>query len=89
MKLEFVRDSSELILIYHPEMVDGKRILQELNNGKSWNIKRCFSVSIEQFRPNTDAEDFDESMAFCIGSVGKKYTKVAPNVLGTTNIFSY
>ncbi|WP_099204731.1 Shedu immune nuclease family protein [Scatolibacter rhodanostii] len=86
MNLEFVREGNELILIYHPETIDGERILQELKEGKSWSIKRCFAVTAERIRSHTAEYDVDDdSLFFCIGVVGAKYTYIDSGVVGTEN----
>ncbi len=90
MSIEFVRKGKELILLYHPEMVDSETLLQQIKDKGTWEIKHCFTVSLDRLRHNeAEFDSFIETVCFCIGSVGSKYTKIDRDVVGTKNVFYF
>lgn len=88
MDIEFERDHGELVLIYRPDMMDPRTILQRLSDGEVWHAKNCFAFTKELLRQSEDNFDAD-ALRFCIGIVGPDYTEMDSDVIGTKHIFYF
>lgn len=90
MRLEFNKKGKELILLYHPERIESETLLQQIKGGNTWVIKHCFTVSADRIRHcETEFDPIDETICFCIGSIGPEYTRIDPAVIRTTNTFYF
>ncbi len=86
MSIRFIRQNSELILILAPEGIEIQSVLDKLEKGKNWYIRRCFSVS----KKNLRKEDPDENeLYFCVGSVQAEYTHIDNEILGIEHDFYF
>lgn len=86
MSIRFIRQNSELILILAPEGIEIQSVLDKLEKGKNWYIRRCFSVS----KKNLRKEDPDENeLYFCVGLVQAEYTHIDNEILGIEHDFYF
>lgn len=86
MSIRFIRQYSELILILAPEGIEIQYVLDKLDKGEDWHIRRCFSVS----KKNLRKEDPDENeLHFCVGTVQAEYTHIDNEILGIEHDFYF
>lgn len=86
MSIRFIRQKNELLLILTPETAEVQDILDNLENGKDWNIRHCFSVNKKHLK----GKNLDENkLAFCVGTVQREYTKMDNNIIGTKHNFYF
>ena len=87
MTISFEKENNELILCYAPVM-GTEELSHRLKNSEGFSIKNTFWVTRENLR-DTDENDFDDTLRFCIGKVGEKYTELDIVVLGTDHKFFF
>lgn len=87
MTISFEKKDNELILCYSPAMGIGE-LSNRLSSGEDLWIKRTFQVNKTHLR-ETDEDDFEESLRFCIGSVDDSYTLIDPDVVNTNHKFFF
>lgn len=87
MTISFEKENNELILCYAPVM-GTEELSHRLKNSEGFSIKNTFWVTRENLR-DTDENDFDDTLRFCIGKVGEKYTELDIEVLGTNHKFFF
>lgn len=87
--ISFESSESELILCYAPAMeIDD--IAKRLSTEDGFQIKNTFYVTKELLRKIADSEDdWEETLRFCIGQVGEKYTLLNSDVIGTEHSFYF
>lgn len=86
LSIRFIRQKNELLLILTPETAEVQDILDNLENGKDWNIRHCFSVNKKHLK----GKNLDENkLAFCVGTVQREYTKMDNNIIGTKHNFYF
>ena len=87
--ISFESSESELILCYAPAMeIDD--ITKRLSTEDGFQIKNTFYVTKELLRKIADSEDdWEETLRFCIGQVGEKYTLLNSDVIGTEHSFYF
>ena len=81
MKISFEKRSNELILCY-TSSIDLGNLQQRLSVGNRIQIKHTFFVDSSMVREAPD-DDFEDTLCFCIGTVGKVYTQIDSEVIGT------
>lgn len=67
--------------------MDINSIKQRITDGEDYNIKHTFSVNQSAIRVSND--DFEEALRFCIGTIGKSYTQIDSEVIGTNHQFFF
>ena len=87
MTIAFEIENAELILSYSPAfgMDDVKR---KLDSNDGILIKHTFWVSNNNLRLK-DKDDFEETLRFCIGTVGDKYTRIDSQIINTEHAFFF
>lgn len=87
--ISFKTIGDELILCYTPAM-GIENITEKLSSNKEVLIKNTFAVNKKHLRISNDEEfDYEETLCFCIGLVGDKYTRLDSGVLGTCHSFFF
>ncbi len=84
MSAYFEKKNNELCLCYFPAY-GSDYLLQKFERDEKALIKKSFLVSKQLLR-HSDEEDV---LKFCIGSVGKEYTSIAPKVIRTNHQFFF
>lgn len=87
--IRFEKIKDKLMLVYVPDkgINDIKKALFEKENIK---IKNTFILTKELLREDIDEEeDWEETLRFCIGTIGEFYTQLDANVFGTRNYFYF
>ena len=87
MSISFEQKDNELILCYAPAM-GVEDILKRLSTGEDFLIKRTFWVTQSMLR-ESDEIDFEETLRFCIGSIGDSYTQIDQAVIDTDHRFFF
>lgn len=87
MTISFEKEDKELVLCYAPT-VGTEDIIERLNNGEDYLIKHTFCVNRSLLR-ETREDDFSDTLRFCIGSIGKSYTQIDSEIIGTTHQFFF
>ena len=89
MSIEFKKIDGKLILIYIPAMgIDD--IKRHLNIEEGVSIKHTFFVTKELLCEDIDEkDDWEETLRFYVGTVGKDYTQLDTNVFGTKHSFYF
>ena len=87
MTISFERKDKELILCYSPAMGTDE-LSDRLSSGEDIWIKRTFIVNKNLLR-ESDENDFDDSLRFCIGSFDDSYTLIDPDVVNTDHRFFF
>ena len=87
MSIEFKKIDGKLILVYTPAMgVDD--ITKRLSTEEGVQIKNTFHVTDSLLYETDEAEDdWEETLRFCVGTMGETYTKLDSEVFGTNNSF--
>lgn len=85
--ISFEVAGNELILCYSPAM-GSEDILKRITDDKDFSIKHTFSVNKASMR-KSDEYDFEETIRFCIGTVGDSYTQIDSEVIGTDHQFFF
>ena len=85
--ISFEVAGSELILCYSPAM-GSEDILKRILDGEDFNIKHTFSVNKASMRDSNE-DDFEETLRFCIGTVGDSYTQIDSEAIGTDHQFFF
>lgn len=86
MSFEFVKQNSELIVIYTP-IYGVSEILNKIRIEDGYNIKNTFWVEQCMLR---DVEEFDDdSICFAIGKVVDGYIEINQAVVGTEHVFFF
>ena len=85
--ISFEYSGEKLILCYAPAMgIDD--ITKKLSGGDDVPIKHTFFVTKDLLCEDANQEDdWEETLRFCIGTIGELYTKLDSEVLGTKNSF--
>lgn len=87
MSIKLEKEENNLLLYYSPEMGTHGLAEQMRKNG-TITIKHTYIVSLD--RLIKEENDFEETLVFRIGTVGRDYTEVDAEVLGTKHrIFFY
>lgn len=87
--IRFEKIKDKLMLVYVPDkgINDIKKALFEKENIK---IKNTFILTKELLREDIDEEeDWEETLRFCIGTIGEFYTQLDANVFGTKHSFYF
>lgn len=87
MAIQFIKNNNELILCYSPAM-GSEDILKRISDGEDFNIKHTFSVNNASMRDSNE-DDFEETLRFCIGIVGDSYTQIDSEAIGTDHQFFF
>ena len=87
MTIEFEIVNNELILCYFP-MIGIKDILNRISKEEEVRIKNTFFVTKQLLR-NSDKEDFEDSLRFCIGVVIDEYIQINSLIIGTSHTFYF
>ena len=87
MTISFERKDNELILCYSPA-TGTDELADRISSGEDIWIKRTFRVNKALLR-ESDKEDFEESLRFCIGSFDDSYTLINPDVVNTDHRFFF
>lgn len=86
MSFEFVKQNSELIVIYTP-IYGVSEILNKIRIEDGYNIKNTFWVEKSMLR---DVEEFDDdSICFAIGKVVDGYIEINQAVVRTEHVFFF
>lgn len=87
MSIEFKKIDEKLILVYVPAMgVDDLKI--RLSTEEEVQIKNTFYVTNSLLYESDEAEDaWEETLCFCVGTIGEMYTKLDPEVFSTKHSF--
>lgn len=86
MTVGFEKNGNELILVYAPER-GSEEIKKHLISKDGVLIKKTFFVNQILLRENNDEFDYEDTLRFCIGTIGKTYTKLDSEVFGTKHAF--
>lgn len=87
MTISFEKRSNELILCYTPSVGLGN-LQQRLADGDRIPIKHTFFIDSSLVREAPD-DDFEDTLCFCIGTVGEAYTQIDSEVIGTEHLFFF
>lgn len=87
MTISFEKRSNELILCYTPSVGLGD-LQQRLADGDRIPIKHTFFIDSSLVREAPD-DDFEDTLCFCIGTVGEAYTQIDSEVIGTEHLFFF
>lgn len=91
--MKFITKDKELLLVYTFDVSSlwtKARMLEQFKNNEPWKIAHCFMVDKKALRdiPSEDAWE-EETVYFCIGTVGDSYTSINPEIVGTKNTFYF
>ncbi len=87
--ISFEYSGEKLILCYTPAMWIGD-ITKKLSKGDCFPIKHTFSVTKALLYENTnEQDDWEETLRFCIGTIGEHYTQLDSEVLRTKHSFYF
>lgn len=64
-------------------------ITKRLSSEGDVQIKRTFNVTKDMLYEDSEQEDWDETLRFCIGQVGENYTLIDSNVISTKHAFYF
>lgn len=89
MEIEFIKEKDKLILCYSPEF-GPEDVRKKLEANEEVAIKKTFFVRKELIC-EYDEEQYDasETLRFCVGTVGEKYTLLDKRVFRTDHQFSF
>lgn len=91
--MKFITKKKELLLVHtfdDSSLWTKEQMLEQFKSNKPWKIAHCFSVDEKALR-NIPIEDTweDETVCFCIGTVGDSYTSINPEIVKTKNTFYF
>ena len=89
MSISFEKRDGKLILVYVPAMgIDD--IIKRLDTEDGVPIKHTFFVTKDLLCEDANEEDdWEETLRFCIGTIGASYTEFNSKVLGTNHSFYF
>lgn len=87
MSISFERLNNEFIMCYAPVM-GIEEILKRLLSEHEINIKHTFFVTENMLR-NSNENDFEETLRFCIGKITNDYVELDSNVFSTKHRFYF
>lgn len=87
--ISFEYSGEKLILCYAPAMgIDD--ITKKLSSGDCVPIKHTFFVTKDLLCEDiNDENDWEETLRFCVGTIGELYTQLDSDVLGTSHSFFF
>lgn len=88
MTVGFETNGNELILVYTPER-GSEEIKKRLISEDGILIKKTFFVNRILLREVDDEFDYEDTLRFCIGTVGEHYTHLDSEVLRTKHSFYF
>lgn len=91
--MRFITKKKELLLVHtfdDSSLWTKAQMLEQFKSNEPWKIAHCFSVDKKALRdiPIEDTWE-DETVCFCIGTVGDSYTSITPEIIGTKNTFYF
>ena len=89
MTISFEKRDDKLILVYVPAMgIDD--IIKRLDTEDSVPIKHTFFVKKDLLCEDVEEEDdWEETLRFCVGTIGDSYVELDSEVLGTNHAFYF
>ena len=89
MSISFQKRNDKLILVYVPAMgIDD--IIKRLDTEDGVTIKHTFFVTKELLCSDVEEDDdWEETLRFCIGTIGDSYAELDAEVLGTNHSFYF
>ena len=89
MSISFQKRNDKLILVYVPAMgIDD--IIKRLDTEDGVTIKHTFFVTKELLCSDVEEDDdWEETLRFCIGTIGESYIELDSEVLGTNHSFYF
>ena len=89
MSISFEKRNDKLILVYVPSMgIDD--IIKRLDTEDGVTIKHTFFVTKELLCSDVEEDDdWEETLRFCIGTIGESYIELDSEVLGTNHSFYF
>ena len=89
MTISFEKRDDKLILVYVPAMgIDD--IIKRLDTEDSVPIKHTFFVTKDLLCEDVEEEDdWEETLRFCVGTIGDSYVELDSEVLGTNHAFYF
>ena len=89
MSISFEKRNDKLILVYVPAMgIDD--IIKRLDTEDDVTIKHTFFVTKELLCSDVEEDDdWEETLRFCIGTIGESYIELDSEVLGTNHSFYF
>ena len=89
MSISFEKRNDKLILVYVPAMgIDD--IIKRLDTEDGVTIKHTFFVTKELLCSDVEEDDdWEETLRFCIGTIGESYIELDSEVLGTNHSFYF
>ena len=89
MTISFEKKDDKLILVYVPAMgIDD--IIKRLDTEDSVPIKHTFFVTKDLLCEDVEEEDdWEETLRFCVGTIGDSYVELDSEVLGTNHAFYF
>lgn len=88
MTVNFETNGNELILVYTPEL-GSEEINKRLVSEDGVLIKKTFFVNRVLSREVDDEFDYEDTLRFCIGTVGEHYTHLDSEVFRTKHSFYF
>lgn len=88
MTVDFETNGKELILVYTPER-GSEEIKKRLISEDGVLIKKTFFVNQILLREVDDEFDYEDTLRFCIGTVGEHYTHLDSEVFRTKHSFYF
>lgn len=88
MTVDFETSGNELILVYTPER-GSEDIKKRLISEDGVLIKKTFFVNQILLREVDDEFDYEDTLRFCIGTVGERYTHLDSEVFRTKHSFYF
>lgn len=89
MSISFEKRNDKLILVYVPAMgIDD--MIKRLDTKDGVTIKHTFFVTKELLCSDVEEDDdWEETLRFCIGTIGESYIELDSEVLGTNHSFYF
>ena len=89
MSISFEKRNDKLLLVYVPAMgIDD--IIKRLDTEDGVTIKHTFFVTKELLCSDVEEDDdWEETLRFCIGTIGESYIELDSEVLGTNHSFYF
>ena len=89
MSISFEKRNDKLILVYVPAMgIDD--IIKRLDTKDGVTIKHTFFVTKELLCSDVEEDnDWEETLRFCIGTIGESYIELDSEVLGANHSFYF
>jgi len=89
MSISFEKRNDKLILVYVPAMgIDD--IITRLDTEDGFPIKHTFFVTKDLLCEDVEEEnDWEETLSFCVGTIGDSYVELDSEVLGTNHSFYF